>query len=89
MVVLRGRCLGRSDGSTGVYEFDYYGHRGCIGWLRCVREDRCGPVYCWLSGFRCFVLSLLYYGDMDIEEVGGMTDHGPVYIVVLLLVFGK
>ena len=26
---------------------------------------------------------------MDIEKVGGMSDHGPVNVVVLFLMFGK
>ena len=50
-------------------------------------EDLSGPVYCWFSGFRCFVLFLLYYGDMEVEKIGGMAYHGPVDVVVLCLVF--
>ena len=34
-------------------------------------------------------MSLLYDGDVNVEEVGGMADHGPVNVVVLFLVLGK
>ena len=46
-------------------------------------------MYCRFSGLRCLVLSLLYYSYVDIEEVGGMSDHGAVNVVVLFLMFGK
>ena len=78
---------GSSDGAARVMEFDNYWCCGCGGCLGGVCEDLCGPVYCWFSGFRCFVLSLLYYGDMKVEEIRGMAYHGPVNVVVLCLVF--
>ena len=31
----------------------------------------------------------MYDGDMNVEEVGGMADCGPVYVVVLFVVFDE
>ena len=75
MVVLGGRLEDGAYGATRDNVLDDYGGRTCCGCLRCVCEDLSGPVYYWFSGFRCFVLSLLYYGDINIEVVSGVTDH--------------
>ena len=87
MVVLGGCLNGSADGTAGVIKFDNYWCRVCSGCFRCVCEDLGRPVYCWVSGVRRFILSLLYYGDMNVEEVGGVADHGAVDVAVLFLVF--
>ena len=46
-------------------------------------------MYYRFSGLRCLVLSLLNYSNVNIEEVGGMSDHRPVNVVILFLMFGE